>query len=227
MFSNPVLSGRYTAELPEDGVVVFLLGARPNKWWRIDKWAPILYDYARNVHHLAQRNEGLLHSRIWYSRTMMIVQYWRSIDDLFTFASNVEAPHVNGWRRYNRRVASDGTVGIYHETYMVRPGDSECMYVNMPAFGLGIANGMVKVGKSRDRARERMAIQRPARRPESGGKALTRDRAQDSVPSGAEDWTGDVRVCAPALCEPLRSPSSIDPQQVSRQRGSVDQTPWQ
>ena len=40
------------------------------------------------------------------------------------------------WAAFNRAVASNGDVGIWHETYRVRPGDYECIYNNMPLFGL-------------------------------------------------------------------------------------------
>jgi hypothetical protein len=31
----------------------------------------------------------------------------------------------------------DGRVGVWHETYVVEPGNYENIYVNMPPFGLG------------------------------------------------------------------------------------------
>jgi hypothetical protein len=36
-------------------------------------------------------------------------------------------------------VGTDGSVGIWHETYKVAAGDYENIYVNMPLFGLGKA----------------------------------------------------------------------------------------
>jgi hypothetical protein len=41
-------------------------------------------------------------------------------------------------------VGTDGTVGIWHETYLARPGSYENVYVNMPAFGLGKAGTLVE-----------------------------------------------------------------------------------
>ena len=40
---------------------------------------------------------------------------------------------------FNQRVGEDGTVGIWHETYQVAAGQYECVYNNMPRFGLAIA----------------------------------------------------------------------------------------
>ena len=36
-------------------------------------------------------------------------------------------------------IGSDGTVGIWHETYQVANGQYECVYANMPRFGLAAA----------------------------------------------------------------------------------------
>jgi hypothetical protein len=87
------------------------------------------------------------------------------------FATDSRAPHAKTWREFNRRVGDDGTVGIFHETYQIVPGNSEAMYVNMPAFGLGAALEPVAVGKSRNRARQRMANQLPGRRPKPAKSA--------------------------------------------------------
>lgn len=39
----------------------------------------------------------------------------------------------------HRRIGGNGSVGIWHETYMVTPGQYECIYANMPRFGLARA----------------------------------------------------------------------------------------
>jgi hypothetical protein len=47
-------------------------------------------------------------------------------------------------------------VGIYHETYIVRPGEVESLYVEMPTgFGLGGVVGMKPVTPKTETARER------------------------------------------------------------------------
>ena len=54
-------------------------------------------------------------------------------------------------------VGSDGSVGIRHETYKVESGGYECVYGNMPAFGLGAATSLVPVSEETRTARRRMA----------------------------------------------------------------------
>ena len=38
--ANKIFNGRFTAKTDQP-FVVFLIGMRINKWWRIDKWLPV------------------------------------------------------------------------------------------------------------------------------------------------------------------------------------------
>ena len=51
----------------------------------------------------------------------------------------------------------NGDVGIWHETYRVRPGDYENVYLNMPEFGLGKAAGVTEALGQRAAAAGRLA----------------------------------------------------------------------
>ena len=48
------------------------------------------------------------------------------------------------------KIAKTGDVGIWHETYLVRAGEYENIYGNMPPYGLGLA-GELKEAKGRRR----------------------------------------------------------------------------
>jgi hypothetical protein len=74
---------------------------------------------------------------MWFGRTTILVQYWRSMDQLLAYATNREAAHLPAWKSFNQSVANSGDVGVWHETYAVSPGTYENIYVNMPPFGLG------------------------------------------------------------------------------------------
>jgi len=83
---------------------------------------------------------------------LFVVQYWRSFDDLERFARNNDDPHLEPWRRFNRKVGKSGDVGIWHETYRVKATDIETIYGNMPPSGLGAASAMVPVRRGKDSA---------------------------------------------------------------------------
>ena len=69
-----------------------------------------------------------------------IIQYWRSFDHLEAFAKNTDDPHLAVWRSFWKRVDKSGRSGIWHETFLVRAGEYECIYNNMPLRGLAKAS---------------------------------------------------------------------------------------
>ena len=89
----------------------------------------------------------------------MNVQYWRSFEDLEKFARRPSDPHLQVWKDYNQRIGSDGSVGIWHETYLVNNGKFECVYGNMPLFGLAAATRHVAAVGNRETARLRIGGQ--------------------------------------------------------------------
>ena len=130
---------RLTASL-EGGFVVFLIGMRVNQPLRIHKWLPVVAAMTRMIRELTEQPDlGLLHAEMWTSRTSIMVQYWRSMEHLLAYAKNKDARHLPAWRAFNKAVGTNGSVGIWHETYAAAPGTYETFYGNMPAFGLGKA----------------------------------------------------------------------------------------
>jgi hypothetical protein len=51
-----------------------------------------------------------------------------------------------------------GDVGIWHETYKVRAGEYECVYVNMPRLGLAAAGEHVPIGSTGQSATKRIGV---------------------------------------------------------------------
>ena len=86
-----------------------------------------------------------------------MIQYWKSFEALEAYASNSERKHRPAWTAFYKRATSGtGAVGIFHETYIVRPGEVETLYADMPAdFGLGGAVWMKPVTPKTETARER------------------------------------------------------------------------
>jgi len=134
---------RLTAALDGE-FVVFLIGMRVNKPLLVHKWAPVAAAMPRMLKELFRQPElGFLHGEVWFSRTIVFLQYWRSLDQLLAYATNKDAEHLPAWYAFNKAVDTNGTVGIWHETYAATPGSYETIYVNMPPFGLGRAGRLV------------------------------------------------------------------------------------
>lgn len=153
---------RLTATLEGD-FVVFLIGARINKPLQVHRWWPVARAMPRMLKELAgQPGLGLLHSEIWFGRTIILVQYWRSMEQLQAYAKSREHQHLPAWRAFNEAIGTDGSVGIWHETYAASPGSHESVYVNMPAFGLGRAGSLQKATGGRQSAAGRLRAGRAA-----------------------------------------------------------------
>jgi hypothetical protein len=152
-----IYGGRYTAEHNEP-FVVFLIGMRVNKLLAVRRWIQTASAMGPMLATLAKHPEkGLLGGETWVRwREIMIVQYWRSYENLERFARDRDDPHLEAWRQFNRAVGSDGSVGIWHETFVVAPGQFETVYGNMPRVGLSAATTHVPVGAGRGTARERL-----------------------------------------------------------------------
>jgi Domain of unknown function (DUF4188) len=151
-----VNKGRYSADIEGD-FVVFLIGMRFNKPWKIHRWLPVATAMPRMLRALEeQRDLGLLGYEQWFGRTTMMVQYWRDFESLNRFARDESLPHLEPWRRFNRKVAASGDVGIWHETYLVRAKGYEAIYGNMPVFGLARAANHLPVAEKAQSAAARI-----------------------------------------------------------------------
>jgi hypothetical protein len=129
--------GRYSAEMPET-FALFLIGMRINEIWKPHKWIPVACAMPKMLQELTQDQKlGYLGGEIWYGRTIIAVQYWRSFDHLISYAQGQDNVHLGVWRHFNRIVASCGSVGIWHGAYVITAGNYENTYVNMQPFGLG------------------------------------------------------------------------------------------
>ena len=57
---------------------MFLIGMRINKPLRVHQWLPVMAAMPGMSKELARQPEpGLLHAENWFSRTLLMVQYWR------------------------------------------------------------------------------------------------------------------------------------------------------
>lgn len=155
--SRPI-NGQFTAKIEGD-FVVFLIGMRINKPWKVRQWLPALRGMKPMIDELkaAGPESGFLgHTPISMG---VIAQYWRSFEQLEAYARSRDHLHWPAWVAFNKRMkGARDDLGIWHETYKVRAGEYEAIYSGMPPFGLAAASEMVPVGKvGESKARDRLA----------------------------------------------------------------------
>lgn len=155
-------NGRYMADLGEsDEVVIFIIGMRINRLWQVWRWLPVFIAMPRMVIELMKNPAlGLMAEPRNYmsGRVFMLVQYWRSFEQLEAFARDRERSHLPAWRNFNRRIRNNGAVGIFHETYRVPKASIETVYGNMPVFGLAGATRHVPLRQGQQTAASRLGV---------------------------------------------------------------------
>lgn len=155
---NRIIRRRVTVDVREE-FVVLLIGMRINKLWKVHRWLPVALSMRTMVAQL-----GKLRSDIGYlggeygtvGNPIVFIQYWRSYDCLERYASHEGLHHRKTWKWFFRKIALNGDVGIYHEAYRISPGNYECVYLNMPQFGLGRLFPLVEADKGFVSSRGRM-----------------------------------------------------------------------
>ena len=155
-----VIDKRVTASIEGD-FVVFLIGMRINAFLKPRKWMPVFVAMPRMLRELERRPEsGFLGAKLYLGgpRTPMVVQYWRSFDQLEAYARNKDAIHWPAWVAFNKRVGSGGDVGIWHETYLVNAGAYDSVYNNTPPTGLGAVSALVPAAGRKATAAGRAGI---------------------------------------------------------------------
>lgn len=152
----------------EDGVVVFNIGMTIRKPHRPDLWGPIFVAMPAMLAELTRNREAAARGEatdlgflgaynLIGAKGPWVVQYWRSTEHLYAYASSTDATHLPAWRRFNQAARQHpGAVGIWHETFDVPADRIESIYANGARTGLGGVTGTVEVGRRGHRARERL-----------------------------------------------------------------------
>ena len=149
-------------------LAVFLIGLRVHQPWTIGVVGQAVRAMPRMIAELEENKAaaarggaeslGYLGSRstVHLTGTTMI-QWWRSVDDIYAYASSAAHEHRPAWLDfYAVARAAPRAVTIWHETYAVEPGGAESVYAGAAPFGLGAVAGTVPVSRRGEGARERM-----------------------------------------------------------------------
>lgn len=151
------INERMTVDFEGD-FVVFLIGMRINKLWKIHKWLPVAKSMPKMLKELSLNPEsGFLGFQIVGSIAPLIIQYWKSFEHLEAYAKDRNGQHYPAWKEFNTKIRSNGDVGIWHETYKVRAGEYECVYNNMPKFGFGKVGKLIPASGSKESAAQRIS----------------------------------------------------------------------
>jgi hypothetical protein len=150
------INQRMTAKLEGD-FVVFLIGMRINRFWKFHKWLPIATAMPKMIKELAANADSGFLGAQPFGISGVLVQYWRSFEHLEAYAKDRNASHYPAWKEFNKKVRSNGDVGIWHETYQVRAGEYETIYNNMPKFGLGTVGELVPITGRHESAADRIS----------------------------------------------------------------------
>jgi Domain of unknown function (DUF4188) len=149
-----IISGRKTV-VRDEPFVVFLIGARVNKWWLLPIALPILAKFRSMLNELVANPEsGLLGFQSLGLGGS--IQYWKSVEHLNAYAADKTQTHEPVWRQYFKKLFKPEAVGIWHETYVIAPESYECIYTNMPAFGLGKIGPLADAAGKLERAKGRL-----------------------------------------------------------------------
>lgn len=151
-----IFTGRFTTENSEH-IVVFLIGMRINKRRAVHKWLPVFNAMPGMIKELYTNKEelGFMSMESYFGlRTTVMIQYWRSTEDLMAYAKNEK--HLAAWKNFNQKAGNNEAVGIYHETYELKAGNYESVYGNMPLYGLGKAQKHIPITAERGSARKRL-----------------------------------------------------------------------
>lgn len=149
-------------------VVVFNIGMTVRKPHRPDLWLPVVTgmlkmqaELNRNIAASARgeaQDLGFMGgANLMSAKGPWCVQYWRSVEQLYAYATNPNLAHLPAWKKFNKAARRHpGAVGVWHETYVVPAEGIETLYGHGAVVGLGAVAGAVPIEKRGLRAAERL-----------------------------------------------------------------------
>ena len=161
---RPVLRGRYAAKIEGDFCVfhigVALNGLIPSKEM---KKIGDAFDAMTRELEADPEKYGYLGSENYVSTNpstdvALTVQYWRSREHLNAYAREHMAEHFPAMLWSSQIMKQSAHCGFYHESFTVRAGDYEAVYINCPRVLLGKAAMLVPATGRNRTARGRLGI---------------------------------------------------------------------
>lgn len=162
--AHPVLRGRYAPEIEGD-FCVFHIGLILNGHIPSKEMKDIRDAFVAMHKELEADPEkyGFLGSTTYVAANIRVdgpisLQYWRSQQQLNAYARDHMSKHFPNMLWTSKTMKSSPHIGIWHESFNVRAGEYEGIYVNCPQILLGKAGGVVPATGGRRTARGRLGV---------------------------------------------------------------------
>lgn len=151
---------------------LLLIGMRIHQPWRLGIVARSFMAMPRMIAELERNRAAADRGEVGdlgylYAHTMLdavgptMVQYWRSVDHIYRYASSQQHEHRPAWKAfYSYAAKHPDAVTIWHETFAVPAGGHESIYGGPARLGLAQIDGVVPVSRRGESARERLAWRR-------------------------------------------------------------------
>ncbi|CAF3726859.1 unnamed protein product [Rotaria socialis] len=148
-YSTDIIRSTYTARCDGD-FVVCLIGIRPNGANPFTKSFIEAGNAFRDMLAELESNPtlGYMGGDIYVGAndrksTTLVVQYWRDYESLERWTHTKMGVHIKTMLAYMKNDRVNGINGVWHETYKVKDGQYEAIYLNMPPMGLALATQAV------------------------------------------------------------------------------------
>lgn len=167
--AKDIVKGAMT-DAVEGEFCVFILGARSNTASKLDLGFKTVGDNFTKIIQELERlpaecgylgGDSYVTTNLQRGSHFTSITYWRSYEHMIRYTHDRKLAHTSAMKAVIDTVYKSPNTGIWHETYIVKPGQHESIYLNCPPVGLGAAAGLMPATgphkTSRGRIRENQA----------------------------------------------------------------------
>ena len=120
----PLVWGNSSASEGDQNHVLFLIGLEFDSLWRVGDWLPVAKAGSSMFKELeANADVGLIGRDTCLGQTTILIEYWRSLEDLQAYALDDKAGDFPAWRDFRNTTDAADSVRVWHEAYEVRQGE--------------------------------------------------------------------------------------------------------
>ena len=120
----PLILGNASAAEGDQNHVLFLIGLEFDSLWRVGDWLPVAKAGSSMFKELdANADVGLIGRDTCLGQTTILIEYWRSLEDLQAYALDDKAGDFPAWRDFQKTTDAADSVRVWHEAYEVKQGE--------------------------------------------------------------------------------------------------------